>query len=145
MPLLDSYMNSKDDGGYIEEWVYLCDSSSRTVTKVMISDLKTDGYYVCATLDMDFIVGLVEKEAVRPTNMGEYIDKILREYVSDTKSVDTLSYIEIADKKLGNGSVVSNINEVFEGQTHGLIEHWFVSSTKNIENECLDLSTEAMV
>jgi len=142
MPLIDCYINSKDTDGYIDEWVYLCDSSSRTVKKVMVSDLKTDRHYVCATLDIDFIMKSSENETIKPTNIGEYIDKIIREYI--LRSTDTLSYIEIEDKKLGNGSVRSNLTEVFEGTTHGLIEHWFVSSKTVIENECIDIAVEIL-
>ena len=143
MPSFDCYIHSKDSDGFIEEWVYLCDSSSRTIKKVLLSELITDGYYLCAVLDMDFIAGLAEKESAKPTNMGEYINRIIQGYALDTNSVDTLSYIEIGNKKLGNGTVVSNINEVFEGATSDLIEHWFVSSTINIENECIEMSLDA--
>ena len=60
-----------------------------------------------------------------------------------TNILQVANYLIDLDKKLGNGTVVSNINEVFEGATSDLIEHWFVSSTINIENECIEMSLDA--
>ena len=141
LPPSQSYQEGMDDDGYIEEWVYLCISNSRKIEKVSLDRLKTNTYYMVAKIDEEFMNSSFEQsklEETSHTNIGAYIDELIMG--SKDSIFGKLNHVAISERKLGNGTSVPNIDEIFTGDMNEIIEHWFVASSTTIDDMCVDMS-----
>ena len=141
LPPSQSYQEGMDEDGYIEEWVYLCISNSRKIEKVSLDRLKTNTYYMVAKIDEEFMNSSFEQsklEETSHTNIGAYIDELIMG--SKDSIFGKLNHVAISERKLGNGTSVPNIDEIFTGDMNEIIEHWFVASSTTIDDMCVDMS-----